>query len=75
MTMIPTPPIHVVNCRHRAIDGDSAATSVTTVEPVVENPDIDSNRASTGCDSCGSASRYGTAPKTATSSQTTDTTR
>ena len=49
--------------------------SATTLEPVVENPDIDSNSASTGRESCGSASRYGTAPKTATSSQMSDTTR
>ena len=49
--------------------------SATTLEPVVEKPDIDSNNASTGRESCGSARTYGTAPKTATSSQTTDTTR
>ena len=39
--------------------------SVSTLEPVVEKPDIDSNSASTGRASCGSASRYGIAPKTA----------
>ena len=39
--------------------------SVSTLEPVVEKPDIDSNNASTGRESCGSASRYGIAPNTA----------
>ena len=58
-----------------AIERDRASMSATTLEPVVENPDIDSNNASTGRESCGSASRYGIAPKTATSSQTTETTR
>ena len=48
--------------------------SVRTVAPVVENPDIDSNSASTGLDSCGSASRYGSAPNTATSSHISETT-
>ena len=55
--MIPTPPIQVVNCRHIAIERDSASMSVSTLEPVVEKPDIDSNSASTGRESCGSASR------------------
>jgi hypothetical protein len=73
--MIPTPPIQVVNCRHMAIDRESPAMSVTALEPVVENPDMDSKRASTGRASCGSASRYGTAPKSPTSSQMSETTR
>ena len=55
--MIPTPPSQAVNWRHIAIERESAATSVSTLEPVVENPDIDSNSASTGRESCGSASR------------------
>ena len=73
--MIPTPPSHAVVWRHIAIERDSPATSPTTDAPVVEKPDIDSNSASSGLESCGSASRYGTAPKTATSSQTSETTR
>ena len=47
-TMIPTPPIQVVNCRHMAIERDCASMSVSTLDPVVEKPDIDSNSASTG---------------------------
>ena len=73
--MIPTPPIHCVNWRHMAIERVSASMSATTLEPVVENPDIDSKNASTGRASCGSTTRYGIAPKTATSSHTTETTR
>ena len=48
--MIPTPPIHAVNWRHMAIERDSPSMSVRTLAPVVENPDIDSNSASTGLD-------------------------
>ena len=48
--MMPTPPIQAVNWRHIAIDLDSPSTSVSTLAPVVENPDIDSNMASTGLD-------------------------
>ena len=55
--MIPTPPSHAVNCRHMAIERESAAMSVSDARPVVEKPDIDSNSASTGRESCGSASR------------------
>jgi hypothetical protein len=55
--MMPTPPIHVVNWRHIAIDRVSASISVSTLEPVVEKPDIDSNSASAGRESCGSARR------------------
>ena len=73
--MIPTPPIQVVNCRHIAIDRESASMSVRTLDPVVENPDIDSNSASNGRESCGSANRYGSAPKPAISSQMSATTR
>ena len=73
--MIPTPPIQAVICRHIAIERDSSAMSPTALEPVVEKPDIDSNSASNGFVSCGSASTYGSAPKTAISSQISDTTR
>ena len=73
-TMIPTPPIQAVSWRHISIDRDISVTSPTTVAPVVEKPDIDSNSASSGFESCGSASRYGRAPKTAISSQISDTT-
>jgi hypothetical protein len=55
--MIPTPPIHAVNWRHMAIERESSSTCSSTLDPVVENPDIDSNIASTGFASCGSASR------------------
>ncbi len=68
--MIPRPPIHAVNCRHIAMERDSASMSVSTLAPVVEKPDIDSNRASTGLESCGSYMRYGRAPNTATRSHT-----
>ena len=55
-TMIPTPPIQAVSWRHISIDCDIAVTSATTDAPVVEKPDIDSNSASNGFESCGSAS-------------------
>ncbi len=55
--MIPTPPIQAVICRHIDIERDSAAASGTAVEAVVEKPDIDSNSASNGFASCGSATR------------------
>ncbi len=74
-TMIPTPPSQAVNCRHMSIDCESAGMSVRTLDPVVEKPDIDSNIASTGRASCGTASRYGSAPKTATRNQSRETTR
>ena len=73
--MIPTPPSHAVNWRHMSIECDSAGMSVRTLDPVVEKPDIDSKSASTGRASCGSASRYGSAPKTATRSQSREMTR
>ena len=47
---MPTPPIQVVNCRHIAIERDSPSMSVSTLEPVVEKPDIDSKSASSGRD-------------------------
>ena len=40
-----------------AIERWVSSMSVSALEPVVENPDIDSNSASTGRDSCGSPSR------------------
>ena len=73
--MMPTPPIHTVNCRHIAIDRDWPSMSVSTLELVVENPDIDSNTASSGRWSCGSISTYGIAPRTAISSHSSETTR
>ena len=56
--------------RHRARQRVDVGRA--TLEPVVEKPDIDSNSASTGLASCGSASRYGIAPKMAISSQISD---
>jgi hypothetical protein len=58
-----------------SIERETAGMSVRTLDPVVEKPDIDSKSASTGRESCGSASTYGSAPKTATRSQTRETTR
>ncbi len=55
--MIPTPPIQVVSWRHMAIERETSDRSAMTLEPVVEKPDIDSKNASTGRESCGSASR------------------
>ena len=54
--MIPTPPIQAVIWRHIAIERDRSPMLATAVAPVVEKPDIDSNRASNGFESCGSAS-------------------
>ena len=73
--MIPRPPIHAVNWRHIAIERERPSTSVSTVAPEAEKPDIDSKNASTGRASCGSASRYGSVPNTATSSHRSATTR
>ena len=72
--MIPTPPIQAVIWRHIAIERDRSPTLAIAVAPVVEKPDIDSNRASSGFESCGSPSTYGSAPKTAISSHTSETT-
>ena len=74
-TMIPTPPSQAVNWRHMSIDCGRAGMSVSTLDPVVENPDIDSKNASTGRASCGTASTYGNAPKTATRNHSSETTR
>ena len=52
--MMPTPPIQAVNWRHIAIERGRPSMSVSTLAPVVENPDIDSNIASTGLASCAS---------------------
>jgi len=73
--MMPSPPSQTVYCRHMAIDRDTPSTSVSTLELVVENPDMDSKKASIGRESWGSTSRYGRAPKTAISSHTSATTR
>ena len=74
-TMIPTPPSQAVNCRHISTERGSAGTSVATVAPAVEKPDMDSNRASTGLASCSVARMYGSAPDTATSSHSSEMTR
>jgi hypothetical protein len=55
--MIPMPPSHWLSCRQRRIDRSRLSTSVTTVDPVVENPAIPSKKASTGRDSCGSSEK------------------
>ena len=73
--MIPMPPSHAVNWRHIAIDRVSPSTSVSTVAPVVEKPDIDSKNASIGLDSWDTASRYGRAPQAGTRSQMSAITR
>ena len=47
-TMIPMPPTHCVNCRHRRSEWSTASTFVRIDDPVVVKPDIDSKNASTG---------------------------
>ena len=42
------PPSHCVNCRHIPSERESSPKSLTTVAPVVVNPDIDSKYASSG---------------------------
>jgi hypothetical protein len=75
-TTIPSPPSHCVKLRHRSSARGIASMSVSTVAPVVVNPDIDSKYASTGWWSCGSeTTRYGIAPNAATASQVRVTTR
>ncbi len=75
-TMIPIPPSHWLSWRQIRIDRSSDSTSVTTVAPVVVNPDIPSKNASMGCDSCGSPERrYGRPAYSAARSQVSETTR
>jgi hypothetical protein len=45
-TIIPNPPIHCVRLLQKRIDFGSDSTSAKIVEPVVENPDADSKKAS-----------------------------
>ncbi len=47
-TMIPIPPSHCVALRQSRMPGSVASMSVSTVEPVVVKPDMDSKSAAAG---------------------------
>ena len=73
---MPMPPSQWLNWRQKSIEWSSASTSVSTVAPVAVKPETDSKYASIGFESCDRPpSRYGSIPKTGTSSQISPTTR
>ena len=75
-TMIPIPPSHWVSWRQKSRPRGSASTFVSTLPPVVLNPDMPSKYASTGRSSCGSPERMnGSAPSVAAASHVSATTR